>query len=533
MNAIKNIAILLLFSASAGFGAVCKMPDSSLLDLGKYTGASAFYEKGIYGQNVNVANLELYLPDSDPDYAFKFLEGVEYKSYYPSEVAYPSPSIHPAQTLSVMAGYCPDYADQNISTGLAYKANFTAAQVGEASILGSSDRLVLDTYQKFFTNSTEVISSSWKDAGTRGHLVGEVLDTYARQNPTVVFVAAASNDADEGPGFVNSPYKNMNVIKVGALDDKTNFSTVASTSSYGPNDFYNPQTKTVIKGVVSAVDISTAGTVYTLNYNGELQNISGTSFAAPIVSSVATLMLSYSKESNMPASSRDARLVKAILLNSASKLDSWDNGSKMMDSVELDGKNYSNVLSTNQSLDYYTGAGALNASQALKEYEKFGETSFLESVAASDSDFYYFSTDSESATLNATLCWFVGAQVGDVTYDTSGNISELDDALSYFANLDLRLWYEGENGERELIAQSVSEYNNVEHLYLTLEKEGNYALEVYFKDLIYGSADGETYALAWNLSQVPEPAFFAAISGLIAAGLCIAKKRRATFSLRK
>lgn len=533
MNAIKNTAILLLFSASAGFGAVCKMPDSSLLDLGKYTGASAFYEKGIYGQNVNVANLELYLPDDDPDYAFKFLEGVEYKSYYPSEVAYPSPSIHPAQTLSVMAGYCPDYADQKISTGLAYKANFTAAQVGEASILGSSDRLVLDTYQKFFTNSTEVISSSWKDAGTRGHLVGEVLDTYARQNPTVVFVAAASNDADEGPGFVNSPYKNMNVIKVGALDDKTNFSSVASTSSYGPNDFYNPQTKTAIKGVVSAVDISTAGTVYTLNYSGELQNISGTSFAAPIVSSVATLMLSYSKESNMPASSRDARLVKAILLNSATKLDSWDNGSRLMDSVEVDGKNYSNVLSTSQSLDYYTGAGALNANQALKEYENFGTTSFLETVAASDSNFYYFSTDSESATLNATLCWFVGAQVGDVTYDTSGNISDLDDALSYFANLDLRLWYEGENGERELIAQSVSEYNNVEHLYLTLEKEGNYALEVYFKDLIYGNADSETYALAWNLSQVPEPAFFAAISGLIAAGLCIAKKRRATFSLRK
>ena len=148
----------------------------------------------------------------------------------------------------------------------------------------------------------------------------------ACNNPSVVFVAAASNDASEGAGHVNSPYKNMNVVKVGALDDTTYFKTISSSSAYGPNDFYNPITGEVVKGVVSAVDIAAAGTVYTTKANETLGNVSGTSLAAPTVSSAAILMLSYSKEKNMDASSRDARLVKSILLNSAKKLDSWDNG---------------------------------------------------------------------------------------------------------------------------------------------------------------------------------------------------------------
>ncbi|MFR6034371.1 MAG: S8 family serine peptidase [Bacilli bacterium] len=47
---------------------------------------------------------------------------------------------------------------------------------------------------------------------------------------------------------------------------------------------------------MSAVDIAAAGTVYTTKANETLGNVSGTSLAAPTVSSAAILMLSYSKE---------------------------------------------------------------------------------------------------------------------------------------------------------------------------------------------------------------------------------------------
>lgn len=73
-------------------------------------------------------------------------------------------------------------------------------------------------------------------------MAGTVLDSYALKNARTVLAGAAANDGADGPGHVPSPYKNMNVISVGALDDSTGFKTVAGTSSYGPNDFYNPLT---------------------------------------------------------------------------------------------------------------------------------------------------------------------------------------------------------------------------------------------------------------------------------------------------
>ena len=506
---------MVLMAASA-WGAVCQMPDSTFLNLGDFVGANAFYERGIYGQNVNVANLELHIPDTGQEIYTLFLKDVDYSTYYPSEYTSERIGIHQNQTLSIMAGYNASYSDQEVSTGLAYKAKYTAAQVGESSILFSSDNVIISSYEKFFSNGTEVISSSWKDSGTNSHIAGIVLDSMASKNASVIFVAAAANDGDEGAGTVCSPYKNMNVISVGALDDTTYFQTINPSSSYGPNDFYNPITKEIIKDVVSAVDISAPGTVYTVKADETLGNVSGTSFAAPIVSSVATLMVSYSKETNMAASSRDARLVKAILLNSASKQKAWNNGSNVVNSVEVDGKVFDGVISTQQSLDYYYGAGALDAEQALAEYDNFGITSFLDDVSKDSSTYYHFYTDSENLTLTATLCWFVESDVENINYDYSGNISSIDASLSYFSNLDLRLWYEDAGGEDILIAQSISDYNNVEHLFLTLDKSGNYTLEVYFKDMVYGDTDSETYALAWNVStQIPEPAHAALILGLI------------------
>ena len=55
----KFFRICLFLLPIAARGVVCQMPDSSFLDMADFTGAKAFYERGIYGQNVNVANLEL------------------------------------------------------------------------------------------------------------------------------------------------------------------------------------------------------------------------------------------------------------------------------------------------------------------------------------------------------------------------------------------------------------------------------------------------------------------------------------------
>lgn len=188
-------------------------------------------------------------------------------------------------------------------------------------------------------------------------MAGVVLDSYAAKGVNTVFVAAAANDGESGAGSVCSPYRNMNVISVGALDDATGFKTVAGTSSYGPNDFYNPVNGTTVKGVVSAVDIAAAGTVYTVNRSGVLENGRGTSFAAPMVSSAVALMLSYSKRTSMAQESRDARLVKAVLLNSADKTEGWDNGSVLADGVSANGNTFDGVLTTSPGVGLQIGSG--------------------------------------------------------------------------------------------------------------------------------------------------------------------------------
>ena len=141
------------------------MPDSSLLNLAEFTGADAFYRIGIYGQGANVANLEYYSVSEEeaPEYSV-FLKGSNYSTYMPEGTSGRYGSVHPYETLSVMAGYNESYENQEVSTGIAWRANYTAGQVAEDGLF-TSDRLTLQTYEKFFSNGADVISSSFKNSG--------------------------------------------------------------------------------------------------------------------------------------------------------------------------------------------------------------------------------------------------------------------------------------------------------------------------------------------------------------------------------
>ena len=72
----------------------------------------------------------------------------------------------------------------------------------------------------------------------------------------------------------------------------------------------------------------------------------------------------------------------------------------------------------------------------------------------------------------------------------------------------------------------MSEYNNVEHLFLELTKVGNYKLEVFFKDLVYGNSASETYGIAWNLASIPEPSECAAVIGITAIFIAAFRRKK-------
>ena len=166
---MKNTIKVLLFCTSSFIAAqalavVYQTADSTFGDIGKLIGASAFYERGIYGQGANVANIELYAAwrdDEDWNNCMQYLEGASYNLYKP-ETTSQAYAEHSYQTLGIMAGYNPNFENQAMSTGLAYKASYTSAQIAEDSFF-RSDKTELETYKLFFTNSTDVISSSWCD----------------------------------------------------------------------------------------------------------------------------------------------------------------------------------------------------------------------------------------------------------------------------------------------------------------------------------------------------------------------------------
>ncbi len=202
---------------------------------------------------------------------------------------------------------------------------------------------------------------------------------------------------------------------------------------------------------------------------------SGTSFAAPIVASGVSLLdslsyhLSYTVEFSSSAAnfanSRDSRVIKAVLMNSATKLPGWNNGQYTSGGVTY----------TEQALDTSQGAGMLNMNQAMNQYiggtlDPFGYAGSVQptgwSLATVASGGYTdYTIDTElpaNSYLDVTLCWFrdravpgVGSATGDWDPVTSAlGVTDLG-----MAKLDLQIW---DSTFTTLYAESDTSYNNVQ-----------------------------------------------------------------------
>jgi len=165
-------------------------------------------------------------------------------------------------------------------------------------------------------------------------------------------------------------------------------------------------------------------------------NWQGTSFAAPTVAGGAGLLVDAGKSIYGNNDSIDGRVIKAALLNSASKLNGWDNGQ-----VDIAG-----AIVTTQALDFEQGAGALNLNRAFDQYvdssnggdvDTAGVLGFakgdvgdvgavgwdLGEVSADDSNFYYIDSLLEGGTeFNVTTTWFADRGIG--TLDDFDGVEE-------------------------------------------------------------------------------------------------------------
>ncbi len=254
---------------------------------------------------------------------------------------------------------------------------------------------------------------------------------------------------------------------------------------------------------------------------------SGTSYAAPAVAGVTARLIQYGSTLLNSNAATDPRTMKAVLLNSATKLPGWGQGAVLGGTPGLNGTMTAGVNQVTQPLDPNQGAGMLNANGAYLQLAAGKQTATIQqnglvsiinptvaltgwdfnSVKLSLTNLYQLSSQA-AGTLSITLDWY-----RDVGPTISGTNSILG-----LANLGLNLYSSANNQftNTPLVAQSISMVDNIEHLWFTNVSAAYYEFGVGYNG--YSSQGGPTpgledYSIAWSFTAVPEP------SSLLLAGL--------------
>lgn len=382
-----------------------------------------------------------------------------------------------------------------------------------------------------WTTPTSVINSSWgyDDDPTGRDVKTMALDGMARAYSLTTLVLAAGNstDATSTSNNVGGPASGFNSISVGSIGDGTEAGLykISDFSSRGPQDFAMPD-GTVLKGVRAPVDIVAPGGAVMVDYDATTGNIwygDGTSFAAPVVSGGVALLKGYSIMHGMVPTSFDSRVIKAVLMNSATKLEGWTNGQVV---------NELGVTVTTQALDWVLGAGMLDLNKAYDQY--ISGTQDVEGVGGGviaklgwdygeieihqHNDYRINLTLEATAVLDVTLSWFRNLGLPVLTDNADATLQTLTTEDIGFANIYLEIW---DADFTHLFARSMADYNTVQELRYSLPRDGDYALRVIYDKQLYGVPDLEGYGLAWyveSVEEVPEPGAVA----LVGLGVVIA-----------
>ncbi len=398
----------------------------------------------------------------------------------------------------------------------------------------------------------DVINSSWgfEDPSARERET-RIITGLAAQNTSVATVFSAGNSGP-GPNTVGGPGSSFNVITVGALGGP-NWLTPSDFSSSGPVAFYNPATDTVTSAARAAVHLAAPGENFALaaylQPTGGLEpalggfvtaannlyftfSQSGTSFSAPVVAGGIGLLKELIRTGpyNLPQTEAlDTRVMRSVLMASASRTEGWDNGQRTTPG---------GVLVTTQALDFRTGAGRVDLGSAAYVYA-LGTTD-VPGVAGGTgltSLGWDFSRIDLGGVNNYTLDSFAGGQALEFTvalnWFTTDTFDSVTGVTTYgsFANLDLEVWSVSLNGTFDtLLAASRSSYNTAEFLRFEASPGERLGLRVRFDNAVYdldGIPGGAVaYGLAWATTAIPEPATASVWVGLLAFIAANVGKRR-------
>lgn len=525
-------------------------------------GATRFYANGITGQGTISSNIEAGHVWSGHE-SLSHVTGLTNHTSAP-DAGYGTPAYdrHATWVGMMIGGRNGGSVQGNWQTGIAPSTDLRSGAIATSwvapayalsfSATGTSLDFPYSSAPSGF-GTADVINSSWGSTGSgpgslerQGRDIRSMItDSLANGNRFTTFVASAGNSGS-GTNTVGAPGAGYNNITVGALqnDGLNNYNSVASFSSRGPQDYGDP-----INGLISAataqraaVDIAAPGTNLTSAFYGGQTGgndaslsgstnspganlysggVAGTSFAAPITAAGVALMDSAAIGNGLPVDARDARVVKANLLNAASKIPGWNNG-------QTAHTNGNGGVRTTQALDFASGAGALDLDRTYDQY-LLGQTDivglvggttdevvgwdYAEVILGSSTDILITTPLEANTEFRSTLAWF-----RERTYTSSFTQSDVG-----FADLNLEIW---DATFTTLFSESLSQYTPVEHLSFLLPVTGLYGIRVSYPQNVFGALTSEQFGLAWwGVAAVPEPSTIAMLISASIVGLMAYRRR--------
>ena len=465
----------------------------------EYIGAWDLHNKGIKGDNITIGVIEYSQPYDHYALSGRLLEplGDDY-----GETDYEN-KIHSLMVAGIAAG---KIAEPNWSPpatpyyGLAPQASIKTAcvELHPSIFLGGMAQWE-DEFQGLVDNGAGVITCS----------VGDRFDTWGAESleekinhivdENKVTICAAVGDISNGIEIKYDspacPANAYNCIAVGALrDSKNNFRSATDPVSYDLLD--DNSTNGPGRNGICKPDIVAPADGYWPAVNGDWQYLTNdtgqTSAATPHVAGAVALLIEAAKNHEATGNDLtfvenghvDPRAVKSALLTGADK----NIKGLVYDSnwIVVGTRNWQ-TSGPAQPLDYALGAGGLNVLESYKILLNQNDIIFGKSIKRKTCFDHIAWIEGGASTVTAVIGYLpVGSEfTATLVWNAHPDLIN---------NLDMTVYCDG-----DVVAESISVIDNVEHVWFETPRKGNYSIEVRF--ITHTSTDLEYFALSYRIAS--------------------------------
>ncbi|MBE9049831.1 S8 family serine peptidase [Nostocales cyanobacterium LEGE 11386] len=420
--------------------------------------------------------------------------------------------------------------------GVAPQARLYSSAVGSTKNMGQPEEC-LSAQHIALQNSNDVraINFSFGEPLSRDTRTDAVLDGNALLTLCIdwssrvhdVLYAIAGN---QGKGGIPIPTDNFNGINVafssrrGEIFNKVDVSNLAGANRGANRRLAGKEFN--IDGRRSISLVAPGSNIPMLNPDGKLNKVTGTSFAAPQVTATVALLQEFgdrqmrTKQLNWSLDGRRQQVMKAVLLNSADKIQDSGDGLRLgMTRTLIDKQNQDWLASDAYQdpkipLDAQMGTGHLNAYRAYQQFSggQWQPSSTVPAIgwdyrtvdAGSTVDYALAKPLKQGSFVSVTLSWNRLVELNDTNNNQQYDVGEKfsDRGLN---NLDLYLVKaDAKNSDAGAICSSVSEIDSVEHIFCPVPATGNYKIRVQFRQQV--NEQTQSYGLAWwSVAQSASP----------------------------